>query len=340
MSLIHSALGSWVTAGLPVLTDNVVQLPTGRSKRGSHHLAAYEQCERMGYLRYDQGYIPEKDKPFRMRGTLFHLSLAFHYAARMAPPPTWYQMTTLDAALDQVGAGWPEDIRKTRQFLSCYRREYVQEPWTPYMIEEELQTTIGEIDPGGPDSSLDHEVITCRADLVVLAIDPETREPVLWIIDYKSAGKNWDFVDGRWIMRGGLEPWKEDGDYLLNWQVLVNLHILRAPSNRLRLGGYPVKGFYIQRMTREPDGYGRFYFDRHLVTAPHMAYARAPRVAREAVRRERQVLENIKNGIAPNPSYWACYGKYGPCDYRDVCAARDVEQQNQILNDRFIKEAA
>ena len=292
----------------------------------------------MAWLKYDQRWVANIDKPFRLRGSLIHICMQYHYAAKMADPPAWFYEQDLATALEQKGNGSPEDVQLAKELLVAYQREYLQESWTPFAIEEEFRTTVGELDPGGPDPTLDDEVVTCRPDLLVVAPDFQTQEPGIWVFDYKTAGKNWEFSDGRWIMRGGLERWKDDNEYALHWQVLVNLHVLRAPSNRARLNQLLVRGFYIQRMTREPDRRGTFFFDRHLLKIPQGPYAQVPRAIRYAVAAEREIKMNVAKGIAPRPSFWACNTKYGPCDFRPVCMGPTPEERQQILAANYTRD--
>lgn len=322
---------------LPPVGDEGEDVPSGRSTRGSHQISDAQICERRWWLKYFLMYVALKEKPYRLRGTLIHWCLAYHYASKMGQAPDWFYKRDLATTLEKAGRGHPDDVRTAKELLSAYQREYPTEPWEPFAIEQEFSATVGELDPGGPDSSLDSEVVTCRPDLLVLGRD-ETQQPVLDVFDYKTSGKNWEFVDGRWMMRGGLEKWKEDGPYVLHWQVLVNLLILRARSNAARLGHIPVRGFWIQRLTREPDKYKRFYFDRHLLSVPVGPYNEAPRVIRAAVAKERSIRENAAKGIKPAAALWACDGKFGPCDFRDVCIGRDSEDRQKILDEHYTRD--
>lgn len=314
-------------------------VPSGRSTRGSHQLAAALTGERYWWLKYEQKYMLVRDKPFRLRGTLIHLCMQYHYGAQLRQQPSWFYEQTLDQALEEKGRGHPGDVLVSKRLLEQYRTTYTVEPWTPFAIEEEFSATIGELDPGGPDPSLDGEVVTCRPDLLVLALHDVTRQPYLDVFDYKSAGKNWEFADGKWRIRGGLEPWKDDGGpYRIPWQPLVYLHILRAPSNAAKLEHMNVRGFWIQRLTREPDRFGRHHFDRHLLTIPRVAYEETPRVMRAAVARERYIRDNAAKGIKPMPCTYACRTPFGACDFVDVCSAPTPEERLRVLNEDYYRD--
>ena len=67
-----------------------------------------------------------------------------------------------------------------------------------------------------------------------------------------------------------------------------------------------------------------------------MAYQEAGRTARELVAHEYQVMERIERGGRPSPRYHACYGRYGACDYRDVCTATTrFEMQQRLHNGAY-----
>jgi hypothetical protein len=296
--------------------------PSGRSARGSHRLAAVGICEQLWYLKYHVGVDQLGDKAFRKRGTLIHLALAYYYAERMPEylRPAWLEKP-LREALAEKGAGMPDAIRCALEIYETYGINYAQEPWRPILVEEELTASVGEIDASpkpGADRTLDAELVTCRPDLIVAIAGLEGE--AAWIVDHKSQGKPWG-------NRRGLEPWNPEGEFRLNWQVMVNLHIARAPSNRMRFGGLPVKGFIIQRMTREPDDRGAYHFDRQPLFVPPLAYAAAAHEIRDAVAHEYEVRRKLAEGIAPRKSFWACFGRYGACDYANLCGAASAEDQ-------------
>jgi hypothetical protein len=158
--------------------------------------------------------------------------------------------------------------------------------------------------------ALDNDVITSRNDLVYES------ESGIWIMDYKTVGRS--KTNSR---TGRLIRWNEANEFALNWQSLINLHILRAKL------GPRVRGFVVTRATRQPP----YDFDRNPLTIPSIAYMEAPRAAREAVLHEYEVMRKIEQGSKPRPSYHACWGRYGACDYRDVCRAHTEEERAKIL---------
>lgn len=200
------------------------------------------------------------------------------------------------------------------QYMQFYAedRNYLE----PLHIEEEFTATVGELDPGGPDSSLDNEIVTCRPDLIY-----RTKSGAISVLDYKSHGNS--RVNPT---TGRLTRWnQETGEYALNWQVLTNLHIVRA-----RLG-YRVADFVIQRTTRQEP----YDFDRHVLKIPQLAYTEAPRVMRELVKQERESIVKLERGERPSPRFHACMGRFGPCDYRFVCTATDRDMMLDRLQTKY-----
>lgn len=310
----------------------------------------------MAYLRYIMQIVLRAEKDTRLRGTLIHLAMAYHAASQMQTKPPWFFEKDLQTALEERGEGLPDGVQRAKEVLSAYRlrTEPLDEGRTPLFVEDEFFAKVGEIDPeihreiadleAKPRdaqteahlahlrylATFDDEEVSCRPDLIELERTLLDMEQV-WIIDHKSRGKPW----GR---RKGLETWKDDGEFLLDWQVQVNLHIVRAPSNRGRLGNRPVAGFIIQRLTREPDNDGYYYADRHVLRVPKKAYEAAPRYIRMAVAREAEVRAKVANGIRTAQNFWACQGRYDGCDYRRLCAAANDEQAYKILKTDFKQE--
>lgn len=334
--------------------------PSGRSLRGSHQMAAFSVCERLAELRYLRGYVPKVEKEDRLRGTLVHLCMAYYYAARLPPDqrPAWFTEVDLRTALERKGRGFPDAIVKSLEVMSAFDAEYGESlpRWDPVSIEAEYVAPVREIDPALEDDitklksqysstdlvnrealeqqidhlermrAVDDDLASCRPDLI--ASIKTTYGPELWVVDYKTQSPAF----GR---SKGLRTWYQDAEYFLDWQVLVNLTITRAPSNQARLGHRFVKGFVIQRATRKPDDRGRYHFDRHILTIPKVAYARTPRRIRAALMQEREVRRKVAAGIETLQNYWACYGRYGACDYRPLCGASTIEDAYKTLNEEY-----
>jgi PD-(D/E)XK nuclease superfamily protein len=306
-------------ADAAALPESGEDSPSGASLRGPHRLAAIETCQRMWALRYYWYFRPAYENAWRLGGSLLHTCYQYLYASMMTPPPAWFFEKSLaeriyEQALDIHEPARTELVQMAWNNFAAYRQIYAADGsyFRPIAIEEEFAATLGEIDPGGPWPELDNELVTCRSDLVYETL----QDCDVWGLDYKSHGRS--RVNPR---TGRLTRWKDDGEHAIDWQVLLNLLILRA-----RLGPR-VRGFVIQRTTRQPP----YDFDRHVLTIPAVAYEEAGRTARELVKREIEVMQKIENGGKPSPRYYACQGRFGACDYRPVCMASSKEAMNNIL---------
>lgn len=269
----------------------------GASSRGSHQLASTQTCQRLYALRYVYKIIEKEDKPWRMSGTLVHLGLAYHYGEQLDVRPDWLDRP-FDEALNIEGRGHPKEIKLAKDIMAYYKSQVAAgDTLKPVYVEQEFKASIGQIDPGGPDPELDSEVISIRPDLVA-ELNGE-----LWIIDHKTQRGGWN--------SDRLSVWKDDGEFLMSWQAMLYLHVLRALETR------PVRGFLIQRIKRNPP----YDHDRNPLRIPALAYRQVPRAARDMVRAELKIQAGLRNGIVPTPNFAACQGRYGPCDYRPLCSA-------------------
>ena len=317
---------------LPVIQSG----PSGASKRGSHQLAAISQCPRKWYLRYRKGIRETKDKEFRIAGTLHHDAIAYAYAERIMshgkyPTPSWWDGRSLESILAEHGQGWPVQVQLALEMYEAYQNHWwrspVPEPWEPVAVEEEFQARLGDLGIEGP---LSEEVVTCGTDLIVRNLHTNQ----LWVCDHKSKG--FDPFNRSRVER--LEPWvrKSTGggdheQYTIHWQALVNLYLVRL--------AYPnevVGGFIINRFSRKKTKTGHFLFDRHTLHTSPRVYAHAPQVMRYAVQKELDLDGMVAAGGKPEPHYWACHGKYGCCDYIDLCNADDEDQMNDVLSSQFM----
>lgn len=288
--------------------------PSGRSKRGSHQLGAVDTCDSIFTYAYEFNLRRKATKDNKLFGTLVHLRLQYHYAAMMKQPPAWLKLTSLEAALARDGEGRLDLVRSSSDCFNAYVRRWKAEPFVPIAVEQEFSATIGELDPGGPDPSLDSEVVTCKSDLIV------ERGGLVWIVDHKTAAPD--------PKTGMLYKWKDDGEYKLNLQVMVNLLVVRA-----RLKDRFVDSFTINRIKSEHPYDDH---DRHTVQVPRLAYEKMPRILRNLVAKERALRAKTARGEPPDMNLAACYGRYGPCDYADICAASTAETQSKVIDALYV----
>lgn len=283
----------------------------------------------MWALRYYWHLRENTDKPHRVGGTMLHTVYEYHYARRMEAPPAWFYEKSLEDKLSEQAAILPEPHRSRMlgmvkenyaEFLQYYGAAGERDPVQRVIaIEQEFVARIGDIDPGGPNSALDNEVVSCRPDLVYENHAGE------WILDYKSHGRS--RVNPR---TGRLTRWQEDGEYGINFQSLVNLHVVRAHR------GPKVRGFVVRRTTRQPP----YDFDDHTVRIPAVAYQEAPWLMRALVQREVDLAAKIADGVPPLPAYFACYGRFGPCDYYEACMSPTKERMREVLLANFSQPSA
>lgn len=317
-------------SALPVLTTT----GTGASRRGSHQLATIFECPRKWYLRYRKRLRERVDKPYRMGGTLHHAAIARRYAERIVeqdiwPAPTWLEgALPLEDELQEIGAGFPHLVDLALEMYQEYPNYWWHgsaiEPWEPVAVEEQFFARLGDLLPDCPDEYKD-EVVTCGTDLVVRNLVTK----MLWIVDHKSKG-----FDPFSYRAKRVDPWIRastgGGDhekYRINWQVLMNLHIVRQ--------AFPdevVAGFIVNRFTRDKP----FMFDRHPLKVSPLVYNEAPKMMLRAVEEEARVDGMVAAGRKPEPYFWSCHGEYGCCDYIDVCSAHSVEEMEDVVARDFV----
>jgi hypothetical protein len=280
----------------------------GESARGSHRLASVRECPRYWWLRYGQNVRRvggQSEKPYLLVGTLVHLRLAYYYAAKMETVPEPFCTVPLEEAVLDIATGHPDLIDQSKGIFDAYVKLDGYSTWIPTHVEQEFTATLKQLDPDGPDHTLNDEVVTCRTDLIV------QNQGKLWIVDHKTVGGGWSKSLPRWI--------QENNDYAIPWQAMVYLHVVRQEL--------PIAGLIINRLRRvEP-----YDFDRHVLEIPPMAYVQAPRAMREAIRLETEITFNAQQGVMPVPNLAACYKRYGQCDYIRVCAAQTKEEQIRLL---------
>lgn len=269
-----------------------------------------------------------------MLGTLVHLGVAYHYVEMMPKSqwPNWFRDGTLQDAMERVGEGYPGEIAMAEECISFYKLVTAGEPFVPKYVEHEFEARVGDLDPNGPDEdgihyvndftgkefnapTLNNEVVTVRSDVV------GERDGSLWIRDHKTKIADWRI----YAYKDRLPPWKEGNEFSLNWQALMNLHVVRHC-----LGVDQVAGFEINRIKRDAP----FDRDCHVLKIPEKPYKDTPRVIREAVRRERQLALKATKGEKPTPFFWECFSPY-PCDYLPLCKNSKEDELVKIIKSDF-----
>lgn len=291
----------------------------GASKRGSHRLAESALCPRKWYLHNVMGLVPKRTPDHFIEGTLIHLVLAYHYAAKMAQPPAWFHERTLEEAMEEEGRGYPNAIALAYSCLDSYRAHYAQlDTWEPVSAEHEYVARVGDlrrlVNPFCSPHPADDELVTSRIDLVCRI------NGYIWHVDYKTT------LHGR----NRLTVYNEDGEYALYWQFLVQTLILKLHY------GLDYRGMIVQRIYRKSP----FDFDRNVVSLPRQPLIDAADVIAQRCMDEHRIAKQAGEAAAagrdmsvwlPTGHYWNCYTWGRPCEYRQLCLAENEPALRESL---------
>jgi len=298
------------------------EMGSGGSAMGPSLMRAFLECPERGRLRYHEGYSLRRDRGARVMGRLIHLGLAYYHVAQLvqqakqALAPGWFFKRDLQSAL-LIEAG--EDANQTYMddtnavvvsYVGRGDRELVNE----LFIEHEFSARLGDLDPDNPDPRTDNIFVTCRSDRVY-----EDQYGFVWIEDHKTKGR------GRGKF-GLLPKWHAYNEHVLDWQGMVNLHIVRN-----NLPDRLVKGFKIHRLQRMFP----YDSDRNTVRISPLAYKAALRTMRKAVRIWLDTREEFIQDQPSDQHFNACYTRFGVCDYAPVCNAKDEHERQVVLSEDF-----
>lgn len=295
----------------------------GASKRGSHRLAESALCPRKWYLHNVMGLVPKRTPDYFIEGTLIHLVLAYHYAAKMAEKPAWYFEKSLDEALEEEGRGYPEAIKLARECCDAYVEHYAGlDTWEPVAVENEYVVRVGDlrkmVDPFCGAHPADDELVTSRIDLVMRI------NGYIWHADYKTT------LHGR----GKLAVFNDDGEYALYWQFLVQTLILKKHF------GLDYRGMIVQRIYRKSP----FDFDRNVVPIPQAALRDAVNTIADRCMDEHRIARQAREAAAdgkdmtvwmPSGHYWNCFSWGKPCEYRQLCVAEHAPAVRESLTREY-----
>ena len=298
--------------------------PGGASKRGSHRLSESALCPRKWSFHNAMGLKPKTTPDYFMEGTLIHIVLAYHYAGKLAQPPSWYYDIPLEAALLKTGKGHPKAIELAKECGAAYADYYSShDPWEPVAIEEEYVARVGDlrrmVDPFCADHPADNEYVTSRIDLVMRI------NGYIWHADYKTT------LHGK----GKLNVLNDDGEYAIYWQFLVQTLILKHHF------GLDYRGMLVQRIyRREP-----FDFDRAVVRMPPLPLRDAATVIADRCMAEHRIATEARAAAAagkdmevwmPSGNYWNCFSWGKPCEYRQLCTAENDPMLREVMTREFM----
>jgi PD-(D/E)XK nuclease superfamily len=297
--------------------------PGGASKRGSHRLSESAICQRKWYLHNALGLRPKVTPDYFIEGTLIHLVLAYHYAAKMKEKPQWLFETPLDVALAKEGKGYPDAIKLAKVCGQAYAKFYEHnDPWEPVAVEHEYVARVGDlrrmVSPSCADHPADNELVTSRIDLLVRV------NGYLWHVDYKTT------LHGR----GRLPQYNPEGEYAVYWQFLVQTLILK------KVLGADYRGMLVQRIYRKEP----FDFDREVVSIPRRPYIDAVETIAERCLDENRIAKEAREAAAsgrdmsiwlPRGNFWNCFSWGKPCEYRPICLAENDPALRECMGADF-----
>lgn len=298
--------------------------PGGASRRGSHRLAESAICPRKWYLDVGRGIKPKRTPQHFIEGTLVHLALAYYRAEQLAEKgqaPAWFREKTLEQALVEEGAGYPDAIKLAKSVLKAYRERWAsaKDPWEAVDIEKEYTATLGQIrklvNPYEEPKSDDAEVVSARIDFMLRT------NGFLWACDYKTTAHG----------RGSRLPeWNPEGEYAVNWQFLLQTAILKVNL------GTEFRGVLVERiLKKEPHD-----FDRAVAPISRAAFMDLPNVIARQALVERQIAKQALDAQAagedmatwvPSGNWWNCYQWGSPCEYRALCTSETAGQWKDTL---------
>lgn len=281
---------------------------TGPSTRGPHELAALGTCPTQWALRYYTRWRPLFQKDYTLIGTLFHDGAAFHHAAQQPRPPAWLNSMTWEQAVEEAGRGRPDAIRRAKDMVRFYKHFDAGRGWQPLFTEAEFFARVGNLAPWATDVA--DEVVTCRADLVVMI------NGYIYVLDHKTMDTRTDRIP----------PWKTGmGDYAVHWQGDLLPLIVGQSIPDIE----PVA--LIQRVKRSEP----FDIDHNPLDTTPERREDALRTLVDRVRYRKELVRRLAAGERLEKWTWNCNGKYGDCDYLQVCKARRPEDKLSILQSNF-----
>lgn len=267
---------------LPLHTVLGEDKPSSGSVYGSTRWKRLLACPRAHALYEVLGLRSEKPNEALDTGTIFHKALEVYYSGLKAYKKTKPAEEQMWAALRpfETADGWSKEWNIVERMVTNYLNMYAQrDKFEVLDVEVTLQTSRH----GFPYSA--------RLDTIIL--DKSTSSGAVWVLEHKSAGRiDIDTVDG----------------YSLDLQILGQHYLVE--------NCYPLKGL--------PPFLGVLVniTTKHVSTQFERVRVQPSREMLEHFKRDMKRWEQMRK-IAERLDYprnlQACVGRYGRCQYFDVC---------------------
>lgn len=299
--------------------------PSGPGDLGSSALLAAGVCPFLFGMRYIAGLVPAPEMNHlyedRLRGSLVHAGIAYHYAARMPNPPKWFHERTLEEEWLNLAKGQPLLIDQARRTTDFYNEYCRFERWEPLAVEHQFKATVKEIDPEGSGPE-DDVIVSAKLDLV-----PRTSPDTVSIVDHKSTTKK--TRDGRlW----GWSP--QNNFYVYSAATLTYFQVGQIDIPR-QLDCPAPEVFIIQRvLSIEP-----FDVDRNTLDISPVALADNRRAVRVRARAAQQHIDTVKeHGMRALVKMREplCRTGSSRCDYASICFASNAVDSERALREDFV----
>lgn len=279
-------------------------------------VACANTCEQMYAFNYAEKLRPREEPERRLRGTLTHTCLAYHFGPRATVPAQFLHVKTLDEALLEDGRNYPKLIEHAKACTTALVARGLGASWAPVLCETELSATVAEIDPAGCTGPLAHvndKEVTCKPDICM------RRNRRLRAGDYKVTGGT----------GSKLVPVNTASDmYELHWQFHFNLAIMRTEKNQDILGGR-VDGYTLIKIKGTPS----YDYYEHDVFESQAIADELPALLRKSVADKVALEERLAQSLAPRKTglvVGACFDGSWDCDFVHLCRAGTKDRQDLL----------
>lgn len=265
--------------------DEVIT-PGGLSIQGPHRVEAFERCPQLESFAHELHLRPVMARRGPGIGILVHDGLAYHYAYMLPVEqrPAWLVYENGFEMMRKRGKAlfYPQEyIDVACLTYESYQKHYRTDNLYPIIIEHQFLVHF----PNG-------EPYSCRTDLLAHC-DYSTPGYCLAVVDHKT----------------GAQMGNEGAKYSIDRQMASNIALARAC-------GYDVRKVIINFLTTKTP----FKCERFEVPINPYAYARLGDDTQYWLDRMKAIRLTHPDPMNRPRARTACvHGKFGPCDYMDLC---------------------